>query len=212
MAPGPCCVSGVASPESATGTEEKIHGLNTYVAKPKGTPTGLVVIIADAFGWDFINLRVMADKFSKRGFLVYLPDFMNGPPVNPNAILQMDKIMAPSSFLYKILIKPLLILRLLPMFALFLYRNTASKTMPTVTQFFASLRCTPETKYLRIGAAGYCWGGKHTVLLTHGPNPLIDAGFTAHPSNLSVPGDIEGRKRRCTCVLGMWIRRWGLGR
>lgn len=72
-------MSGVASPESATGTEEKIHGLPTYVAKPEGTPKGLIVIIADAFGWDFINLRVIADKFAKKGdFLVYLPDFMNG--------------------------------------------------------------------------------------------------------------------------------------
>lgn len=64
--------------------------------------------------------------------------------------------------------------------------------MPTVTQFFTSLRTDPETASLKIGAAGYCWGGKHTVLLTHGPTPLIDAGFTAHPSNLSVPRDIEG--------------------
>lgn len=59
-----------------------------------------------------------------------------------------------------------------------------------VTPFFQSLRSSPETEGLKIGAAGYCWGGKYTVLLTHGPTPLIDAGFTAHPSNLVMP-DIE---------------------
>jgi len=49
---------------------------------------------------------------------------------------------------------------------------------------------------LPIGAAGFCWGGKHTAVLCHGERSanskiLIDAGFTAHPSRLAIPGDIE---------------------
>lgn len=47
-----------------------------------------------------------------------------------------------------------------------------------------------------VGAAGFCWGGKHTVLLAADEElvngkRLLDAGFTGHPSMLSVPADIK---------------------
>jgi len=77
----PDCFRGGVSLEKPTGTETVIHGLKTYVARPGEdvTPKGLVVMIPDAFGWDFVNNRVLCDKYAKRGdFLVYLPDFMNG--------------------------------------------------------------------------------------------------------------------------------------
>lgn len=68
-----------------------------------------------------------------------------------------------------------------------------------MVKFLTSLRQN-EAANLPIGAAGYCWGGKHVVLLAHGEKgpdgkPLLDAGFTAHPSMLSVPGDIEKIER-----------------
>lgn len=39
-------------------------------------------LITDAFGWDFVNNRVLCDNYAQRGFLVYCPEFMNGaaPP------------------------------------------------------------------------------------------------------------------------------------
>ncbi|KAK1991263.1 hypothetical protein LX36DRAFT_663457 [Colletotrichum falcatum] len=52
-------------------------------------------------------------------------------------------------------------------------------------------------KNIRIGVAGFCWGGKHAVQLTqlgtgpYGAEPLVDCAFTAHPSFLSLPGDLE---------------------
>lgn len=61
-------------------------------------------------------------------------------------------------------------------------------------RFFEQLR-KEEASALPVGAAGFCWGGKHTVLLAQGQEidgkPLIDAGFTGHPSMLDIPGDIE---------------------
>ena len=60
--------------------------------------------------------------------------------------------------------------------------------------FFEQLR-KEEGATLPIGAAGYCWGGKHAILLAHGAEingkPLIDAAFAGHPSFLSLPGDAE---------------------
>jgi dienelactone hydrolase len=62
------------------GREDKIHGLDTYIAEPKSSPAkGIVVIIPDAFGWQFVNNRILADHYASRGnFKVYLPDFMHG--------------------------------------------------------------------------------------------------------------------------------------
>lgn len=54
-----------------------------------------------------------------------------------------------------------------------------------------------EGKSLPVGVAGFCWGGKHVVNLAHGVKTpdgkelLIDAGFTAHPSMLKIPDEIQ---------------------
>lgn len=77
----PDCFRGGVSVETPTGTETTIHGLKTYVAQPDNgmAPTGLIIMVPDAFGWDFVNNRVLCDNYAKKGgFLVYLPDFMNG--------------------------------------------------------------------------------------------------------------------------------------
>ncbi|CAD6438922.1 8ff55dc8-cf03-4d3e-8d14-4c61bb2023e7 [Sclerotinia trifoliorum] len=51
-----------------------------------------------AFGWDFVNSRVLADRYAKGGdFLVYCPDFMKGNTMDPCAISVFDKIMEPAS-------------------------------------------------------------------------------------------------------------------
>jgi dienelactone hydrolase len=75
----PDCFTGTLASQKPTGVVETIHGLPTYVARPEGTPKGLVVMIPDAFGWEFVNNRVLSDKYANEGgYLVYLPEFMNG--------------------------------------------------------------------------------------------------------------------------------------
>ncbi|KAL8916990.1 MAG: hypothetical protein Q9208_008245 [Pyrenodesmia sp. 3 TL-2023] len=74
-----------------------------------------------------------------------------------------------------------------------LYQNRISVAWPRILAFFTALRSSTS---LPIGAAGFCWGGRHVVVLAHGTNivngkPLIDVGYTAHPSNLTLPTDIE---------------------
>jgi dienelactone hydrolase len=59
----------------------KLHGLDTYVTEPpEGRPAkGIIVIIPDAFGIDFINNKILADIYAAKGdYKVYLPDFMRG--------------------------------------------------------------------------------------------------------------------------------------
>jgi dienelactone hydrolase len=86
----------------------------------------------------------------------------------------------------------------------FMYHTRFPKTFPIVQRFFAELRAG-EGATLPVGAAGFCWGGKHVFLLANTSaagntmdladggisRPLIDAGFTGHPSRLSFPADIE---------------------
>ena len=67
--------------------------------------------------------------------------------------------------------------------------------MPIVEAFFTAVRQN-EGSHLPIGAAGFCWGGKHTVNLAYGATtpegkPLLDAAFTGHPSNLEIPTELN---------------------
>jgi dienelactone hydrolase len=83
MSNGPCadCFSGSVHEGTPTGNIVTIHGLRVYVAEPDVDikPKGLIVMIHDAFGMDFVNNKILADRYAKRGgFLVYLPDFMDG--------------------------------------------------------------------------------------------------------------------------------------
>lgn len=74
----PDCFKGHIHPGTPSGTVTALHGLPTYVASPVGTPKGILVFIPDAFGWQFLNNQLLADNYAKAGFLVYLPDFMDG--------------------------------------------------------------------------------------------------------------------------------------
>lgn len=79
----------------------------------------------------------------------------------------------------------------------YMYSTRLSITQPRVFKWFSDLRSSTP---LPIGTAGFCWGGKFVVLLcaneekTADGKALIDAGFTAHPSMLTMPTDIENVK------------------
>jgi hypothetical protein len=51
-----------------------------YCPTPDGaTPLGIVVILADAFGWRLRNTRALADAYTRRvPCVVYVPDVMDG--------------------------------------------------------------------------------------------------------------------------------------
>jgi len=78
----PDCFKGSERTDAApTGKVTTLHGLPTYIAEPSEgrSPKGIVVIIPDAFGWEFVNNRLLVDEYARTGdFTVYLPDFMNG--------------------------------------------------------------------------------------------------------------------------------------
>ncbi|KAI1157671.1 dienelactone hydrolase family protein [Nemania serpens] len=193
----PDCFSGAVHEGKPTGTVTKLHGLDVYVAEPASgnPPKGIIVLIPDIFGWAFVNIRLMADGFAKKkDYRVYAPEFMNGNAAPTSAINSMQKVLAPKTWYESLLSRPYHVLSLIFTAIPAIISNRPGKTFPIVKSFMESLRQN-EAANLPVGVTGYCWGGKHVVLLAEGftidDKPLIDAGFTAHPSLLKLFEDIE---------------------
>jgi hypothetical protein len=78
----PACFSGHAHDGQPLGRVETINGRATYVADHKqggSGAQGTIILIPDAFGWEFVNNRLLADHYAAKGnFRVLLPDFMDG--------------------------------------------------------------------------------------------------------------------------------------
>lgn len=127
------------------------------------------------------------------------------------AIGIMDRLLEPSTWL-ETFSKPLYVYQAMRIGLPWKNKTAIPITLPRVVAFFQALRTSAPpfaTDSLKIGAAGFCWGGKHTVLLAQDspstrvqrhesqakksaePEPLIDCAFTAHPSYIEVPVDIE---------------------
>lgn len=89
----PDCFAGSVHDGQPTGQITKLHGLDVYVSSPpEGHPSkGIVIIVPDAFGWEFVNNRLLADHYAEKGnFTVYLPEFMNGLSLNLTVRVSID--------------------------------------------------------------------------------------------------------------------------
>lgn len=126
----------------------------------------------------------------------------------------LEKLEHSTTWFETIFYKPLWILQCAYQFIPFVFFCRASVFKPTVFNFFKALRTSPETSSYKIGCAGFCWGGKYTTLLAHDPpssrvldsqgqlRSLIDAGFTAHPSLLKMPDDMENVRLPLSISIG----------
>lgn len=133
--------------------------------------------------------------------------------MSPSVIPSMHTVLEKSSWIHTVFVKPFLALYAMYHVIPWMMTCTPAKTEAGMLKFFKALRTSPspfETKRLKIGAAGFCWGGKHTVTLakdesrhrvgrhpsqtlssSSDPEPLIDAAFVAHPTFIKVPDDIH---------------------
>lgn len=129
----------------------------------------------------------------------------------------VNSLMAPSSWFTTIFYKPFYLLRAAAWMIPWFYFCRPAVSTPIIFEFFRALRTTPETANMKIGAAGFCWGGKFTVQLCQDiPSSrvhregseagelqsLVDAGFTAHPSFLSYPSDIDAVTKPLCIMVG----------
>ncbi|MCJ1446395.1 MAG: hypothetical protein MMC23_006900 [Stictis urceolatum] len=117
----------------------------------------------------------------------------------------METVTAKTSLLGNIL-KILPVARTIYCMVPFMYFNRVSVAQPRVFNFFKAVR--DQESDLPVGAAGFCWGGLYTFKLaadaekTTSGKSLIDAGFTAHPSMLTIPQDAEAIKLPISVAIG----------
>ncbi|KAK1951982.1 dienelactone hydrolase family protein [Colletotrichum sublineola] len=203
------------------GTVETVHGLPTYVARPEPgrEPAGVVVVLPDAFGWELLNTRALADAYAKRiPAVVLLPDMMNGYAFPASALVTADKLQGEKSWFRKyFFLVPLALVTMIRHFVPLYIATRPGVIVSRIGNFLRAVRLAPPSplpprasssssslataatgqKTVKIGVAGFCWGGKHAVQLTqlgagpYGAEPLVDCAYTAHPSFLSLPGDLE---------------------
>ncbi|KAL5592833.1 hypothetical protein FOBRF1_013141 [Fusarium oxysporum] len=207
----PCadCYRGHDHPGPVHGRETKLHGHDVYVAEPQTkevSTKGLIVVLSDAFGWNTTNLRGVADRYAERtGCRVYLPDFMHGTAAPASIKAVIDSVLNEGGF-WGWLVKPWNFLKAAFVMVPFSIRNKPEKRYPGVRKFMDDLRCA-EAADLKVGVVGFCWGAYGITHLAHGEvaangKTIIDAAFTAHPSEIKVPQDIEPVKLPYSMVIG----------
>ncbi|KAF4956887.1 hypothetical protein FGADI_3490 [Fusarium gaditjirri] len=205
----PECFQGHSHNEKPTGVVREVFGRQTYVAAPSGCAPakGIIVIVPDAFGWEFVNNRLLADEYALRGdFLVYLPDFMDGRPA-PLWLLDVIGQLTDTTLSLNWIWKPWYAMQVAYGVAPFFAYNSFGSAWPRIRSFFEALR-SKEGPQRRIGAAGFCWGGRPVLTLAHSDAktadgmPLVDAVFTGHPSALSLPEDAEKITKPVSLAIG----------
>jgi dienelactone hydrolase len=140
---------------------------------------------------------VIADAYAKSGeYLVYLPDFFKGDPVK----LELADILIPvDEKKQSSLSKYTGLLANVPAFLMWRRRHTVPRTDQDCIDFLEKLRrATPRDK--KIGMVGFCWGGKYALRAARESNqieldgakvPLVNAVVALHPSNLTLPEDVN---------------------
>jgi len=159
------CIQGVRHKGEPEGQIEIIGGVKCYV----GTPTvdypkdKVVLFLADVFGIEFINNRLLVDDFARNGFKVVAPDYLIDDAI-PHDIMDWGKFDIGAWFV----------------------NHGQDKTRPPLDSVIAALKGQGVTRF---GATGYCFGGRYTFDLAF--EGIIQCSVVAHPSLLKIPEDLE---------------------
>ena len=86
------------------------------------------------------------------------------------------------------------------------HREAVSK--PIIDGFINTVKMIPGTN--KVGAIGFCWGGRYAILEAHGPTTGesgqsiggVDAAYACHPSLLAIPDDFEKVTKPLSLALG----------
>jgi len=160
--PSTCCTVGVKHEGEPVGKFIKFGSIEAYVAEPTGKTTHkdvAILFLPDVIGiWK--NSQLMADQYAANGYFTLIPDLFNGDALTINR---------PDDFDFKG----------------WLTKGTGGNNPHTYEAIDPivekSIKYLQEQGFKKIGAVGYCFGGKYVArFMPKGKG--IDVGFTAHPS------------------------------
>ncbi|PWY71673.1 alpha/beta-hydrolase [Aspergillus heteromorphus CBS 117.55] len=162
--PRSCCYQGVKHEGEATGSYSTLNDFEIYTNYPadKSTEHG-ILIITDVIGHRFINAQLIADQFAANGYFVMMPDLFDGDaiPLNRPAGFDLQAWLRGEYHKEK-------------------KGHLPADVDPIIEACITEMRSKYGVK--KIGAVGYCFGGKYVVRHLHPEQGKIDAGYTAHPS------------------------------
>jgi len=155
------------------GEVKKFAGVDTYFAPYEGKEKSAIVISTDAFGYQFINTKLVADSLAKQtGFLCVVPDIFANDPMSPDVFEIEDQE------------------KRMQIFGPWIGRQGYPDVkLPIFHAVFKELR---EKGFQKIGVTGYCYGGRISALLA--AQDEATAVVVAHPSTLK-PSEIEAIKK-----------------
>jgi len=91
MASECCANAGIHAKHHAKGSMQTIAGTKTYVTGNSNDGKA-VIVCADIFGAEFINVQKQADEIAAAGFTVYVPDEFSGNAFDPHDSKVWDKL------------------------------------------------------------------------------------------------------------------------
>jgi len=184
--PKECCLSGHLHSGDPQGKMEKVGDFDAYVTGTEKSKT--ILAIADVFGINTPNVKLLADEYAQAGFYCVVPDFYQGSEIS----LDLQKSIAPlqSDPEPSLTEKAINTAKVGVSLATFRARNTEASFKPKVQSVLQTLRSDPAIR--KIGGVGYCYGARYAMLFSsEGSEPSFDACVGNHPSFVTVPDEIE---------------------
>lgn len=130
-------------------------------------------------------MRLLADNYARAGFYCYIPDVHQGDSIPFDFLTSAEpplKKREQLTAIEKTKATAVVGTTLPP----WLIQHREEISRPLIENFISAVREVPGTG--KVGAIGFCWGGRHAILAAHG---IVDAAFSCHPSLVAVPGDFE---------------------
>ena len=89
-----------------------------------------------------------------------------------------------------------------------LAKHREGVSRPIIDGFVNAVRMLPGTD--KIGALGFCWGGRYAILQAHGQEKDangssvggVDAAVACHPNLVAIPGDFDPITKPLSLALG----------
>ncbi|KAI5478693.1 hypothetical protein MNV49_004720 [Pseudohyphozyma bogoriensis] len=189
-----CCVTGHLHEGTPKGSVEKLYGVDAYVTGDESNKNKTILFITDVFGFALNNARLLADEIASNGFYVVIPDLFNGDAIDDKLLVKLAPRPSAGEVSKEQHEKD--VGEFMETAKPWLGKHPHEEVLHLVETFAKTLR-TDGTK---LGATGYCFGGRYSILLAG--EGMVDCAVAMHPSFLEMPSEIEAIKKPVSIAVG----------